>query len=95
MARKGHWLASVAMTVLVSPENEEAQVSALQSGSQLSLTPQVWGGVDPYCSFKLCSWGHQTTRHLPGTDSRPSHSVRQVGVAAASLSGVTWAMNWV
>lgn len=47
MARKGHWLASVAMTVLVSPENEEAQVSALQSGSQLSLTPEVWGGGRP------------------------------------------------
>lgn len=52
MARKGHWLASVAMTVL----NEEAQVSAFAARLSTVTDPtSMGGGIVPYCSFKLSS----------------------------------------
>ena len=69
-------------------------MSALQTASWLSLTLQVGGG-SPILSLQVLFLGTPDNQTLPDKDSRPSYSGTQAGVAAASLSGVTWPMNWV
>lgn len=67
MARKGLQLASMAMPVLTSLGNKEAQVSALQCVSQLSLIPQAGEGHSPILFLLRLPFGkpdNQTpTRH--------------------------------
>lgn len=55
-------------------ENKEAQVSALQCVSQLSLIPQAGEEYSPILSFHVCPLESQTTRHLSDTDSRTTPS---------------------